>query len=205
MRSARSRTWLADSSPVTYSTVPALVARAATSSRRVDLPAPGSPATRTTAPGTLPPPRTRPGARTPVARARAVSTSTSAIGWAATTGRAAAAVRTVVAPASATVPQAWHSPQRPTHLAVVQPHSEQRKLGRAVLVALMTLTLAAPADTTADGRLRAGRLRRVRPVGRAGPRTRGPRARAGWARSRADCPRARPAARSEEHTSELQS
>lgn len=28
--------------------------------------------------------------------------------------------------ASSTVPQVWHSPQRPTHLAVVQPHSVQR-------------------------------------------------------------------------------
>ena len=36
------------------------------------------------------------------------------------------------AAASATEPQAWHSPQRPTHLAVSQPHSVQRKAGRAV-------------------------------------------------------------------------
>ena len=37
-----------------------------------------------------------------------------------------AAARRVGAPASATDPQAWHSPQRPTHLAVSHPHSEQR-------------------------------------------------------------------------------
>ena len=38
-----------------------------------------------------------------------------------------AAVRSVgAAAASATDPQAWHSPQRPTHLPVSQPHSEQR-------------------------------------------------------------------------------
>ena len=37
-----------------------------------------------------------------------------------------AAARSVGAPASATEPQAWHSPQRPTHLTVSQPHSEQR-------------------------------------------------------------------------------
>ena len=30
------------------------------------------------------------------------------------------------AAASATEPQAWHSPQRPTHFAEVQPHSEHR-------------------------------------------------------------------------------
>lgn len=40
----------------------------------------------------------------------------------------AAVVLAVVGPlASTTVPQDWHSPQRPTHLAVVQPHSVQRK------------------------------------------------------------------------------
>ena len=38
----------------------------------------------------------------------------------------AAAARAVGAAASATEPQAWHSPQRPTHLAVSQPHSVQR-------------------------------------------------------------------------------
>ena len=32
----------------------------------------------------------------------------------------------VVAVASTTVPHCWHSPQRPTHLALVQPHSVQR-------------------------------------------------------------------------------
>ena len=37
-----------------------------------------------------------------------------------------AAARRVGAPASATEPHAWHSPQRPTHLPVSQPHSEQR-------------------------------------------------------------------------------
>ena len=40
--------------------------------------------------------------------------------------RSAAVVRTATAPISLTVPQAWHSPHRPTHLIVVQPHSEQR-------------------------------------------------------------------------------
>src|SRR5680860_487335 len=60
MRSARNRTWAALSSPVTYRTVrECCAARLATSSSRVDLPTPGSPATRTTAPGTRPPPSTR--------------------------------------------------------------------------------------------------------------------------------------------------
>ena len=35
-------------------------------------------------------------------------------------------VRTVGAETSSTVPHAWHSPHRPTHLPTVQPHSAQR-------------------------------------------------------------------------------
>ena len=35
-------------------------------------------------------------------------------------------VRPIGAAVSATDPQAWHSPQRPTHFPVSQPHSEQR-------------------------------------------------------------------------------
>ena len=31
-----------------------------------------------------------------------------------------------LAPTSSTLPQAWHSPQRPTHLPVSHPHSVQR-------------------------------------------------------------------------------
>ena len=45
---------------------------AATSSSSVDLPIPGSPATRTTEPGTRPPPRTRSSSPTPVPRGRGV-------------------------------------------------------------------------------------------------------------------------------------
>jgi len=37
-----------------------------------------------------------------------------------------AAVRPTGVPTSATLPQAWHSPHRPTHLAASQPHSEHR-------------------------------------------------------------------------------
>lgn len=38
------------------------------------------------------------------------------------------------------MPHAWHSPHRPTHLPVVQPHSEQQNVGRAALVALFVAT-----------------------------------------------------------------
>ena len=71
-------------------------------------------------------PRTRSSSGTPLVRKPASSTDTSPIGTArVVTGEAA--VRSVgAAAASATDPHAWHSPQRPTHLPVSQPHSEQR-------------------------------------------------------------------------------
>ena len=79
MRSARSLTCAADSSPVTYNTVrgsgpPATLAAASRSS--VDLPTPGSPAIRMTAPGTSPPPRTRSNSVTRVGVKRATEEST---------------------------------------------------------------------------------------------------------------------------------
>ena len=59
------------------------------------------------------------------ARERTPRTETWPIGTArVVTG--AAAVRSAGAEASATEPHAWHSPHRPTHLPVSQPHSEQR-------------------------------------------------------------------------------
>ena len=41
-------------------------------------------------------------------------------------GTVAACTRPAVGSASCTVPQPWHSGQRPTHFAVRQPHSAQR-------------------------------------------------------------------------------
>ena len=111
---------------MTYSArSPERAVREATSSSSVDLPTPGSPASSTAAPGTTPPPSTRSSSGTPLVRERESSTGTWPIGTAALlTGPAA--VRPCGCPASATLPQAWHSPQRPTHLAVSQPHSAQR-------------------------------------------------------------------------------
>jgi hypothetical protein len=53
----------------------------------------------------------------------AVVASTSAMGRAGSRTVVAAVVRATAVPVSSTVPHAWHSPQRPTHLTVVQPHS----------------------------------------------------------------------------------
>ena len=60
------------------------------------------------------------------APAVACSTSTWPIRRAGCDTDVAAVVRIVGAPTSATDPHAWHSPHRPTHLTVVQPHSAQR-------------------------------------------------------------------------------
>ena len=92
----------------------------------MDLPTPGSPASSTTEPGTSPPPSTRSSSSTPVGTARADSTLTCPIGRAGLLTGPGAVVRTAGADTSATVPQAWHSPQRPTHFVVAHPHSAQR-------------------------------------------------------------------------------
>ncbi|GAA1922610.1 hypothetical protein GCM10009737_25190 [Nocardioides lentus] len=56
--------------------------------------------------------------------------------------------------ASATEPQARHSPHRPTHLPVSHPHSAHRKTARARACLLMTGTLGDPTDN--DPRAGAG-------------------------------------------------
>ena len=126
VRSARSRTCPADSSPVTYNT--RVAAFAATSSSSVDFPTPGSPASSTTAPGTRPPPSTRSSSDTPVGRARAVSSATSAMRRAGVAG-APAATRLRAGRAGAvstSVPHVWHDGQRPTHWAVRCSQAVQR-------------------------------------------------------------------------------
>ena len=59
--------------------------------------------------------------------------------WAGVATGAAVVRAAVGAPVSATVPQAWHSPQRPTHFAVVHPHSPQRKPGVRRVVVLVAM------------------------------------------------------------------
>src|SRR5882757_3543927 len=129
IRSARSRTCAADSSPVMYRTGAAAAAWDAAASSSVDLPTPGSPASRTTAPGTRPPPSTRSSSETPVGRARAASTSTSPIGRAGALG-APAATRVIAgltgAPRSSNEPHAWHSGHRPSHLGVSYPQLQRK-------------------------------------------------------------------------------
>ena len=104
---------------------PAPAQRAATSSSSVDLPTPGSPASSTTAPGVRPVPSTRSSSPIPVGMPAVAVASTSLIGTALRTG-VAAETDADGGRLSATLPQAWHSPHRPTQRTVLQPHSEQR-------------------------------------------------------------------------------
>src|SRR5512140_680839 len=119
-----------------YSTGPDSDASAPASSRSVDLPTPGSPASSTPAPGTRPPPRTRSSSSSPVGRTLAARESISVMG---TAGAPATAMTRATLrppgpsrarpPVSSTVPHAWHPPQRPDHFVVRQPHSAQRYIG----------------------------------------------------------------------------
>ena len=104
------------------------------------------------APGTKPPPSTRSSSDTPVARARADERSTSPIGVAAWVTRPATSDSFLGAAISSTLPQAWHSPQRPTHFCEVQPHSAQRNGSFSTLAISLSLEEGAdyfPAATDA--------------------------------------------------------
>ena len=107
MRSARKRTWDADSSPLMYSAgILFFAVCAATESKRVDFPTPGSPANKIAAPGTKPPPSTRSSSDTPVGLALAADKSTSPIGVAECVTRPATSESFLGAAISSTLPQA---------------------------------------------------------------------------------------------------
>jgi hypothetical protein len=78
----------------------------------------------TAAPGTSPPPSTRSNSAIPEGQCAADSVPTDVIGRAARdAGTFAAATAATGRPRSITLPQTWHSGQRPYHLAPVHPHS----------------------------------------------------------------------------------
>ncbi len=95
------------------------------------MPTPGSPERRIAAPGTMPPPSTRSNSPMPVGQCSAGVVSMLVIGRAARSaeglsGAGARPPMPVVAADSTTVFHAWHSPHRPTHFVLAQPHSVQR-------------------------------------------------------------------------------
>ena len=128
-RSARRRTWWADSSADTSSTRwPAADRAASTWSSSVDLPMPGSPPRRVTEPGTSPPDRTRSNSSTPVGTAAASDTSTEDSGTGMPDRSSSSTARTS-GPRAASSTRVFHSPQvgqRPAQRAVVEPQSMQR-------------------------------------------------------------------------------
>ncbi len=103
----------------------------------MDLPTPGSPASRTTEPGTIPPPSTRSSSATPVGRATDDVLEISVMRRAGDVGiidpaptfAALEPARPVTGTASVTSsmePHVSHSGQRPTHFATTCEQWEQR-------------------------------------------------------------------------------
>src|SRR3954470_2908388 len=143
-RSARSRTWAADSSPETYRTLPPAAARFPSAIPvSVDLPMPGEPPSRTSEPGTSPPPSTRSNSPTPVDSRGVGARATSRSGTGRTAAVAGARPRPAAPrarPAGATARSStsvFHSPQpghRPCQRGSAWPQLEQRKTvaGRAM-------------------------------------------------------------------------
>src|SRR6266705_2585203 len=150
-RSARRRSCSGDSSPDTYSVVtPARSRRAAHCSSSVDFPIPGSPPTRTTDPGTTPPPSTKSNSARPV-RHRPTpppSTADRRTGGLPVRSPDRPTARPPGRPvgSSTRVFQAPHASQRPPHLGCSAPHSLHRNTEPAL---------------AATGRLRRGVARRV--------------------------------------------
>src|SRR6266568_174834 len=134
-RSARRRSWSGDSSPETYSVgIPAVSSRAAHCIKRVDFPMPGSPPTRVTEPGTIPPPSTKSNSARPVFQR---STSTPPRAHRRMGGRPDAAESLLTArppdrptASSASVFHAPHASHRPAHFGCSAPQSVQRKTER---------------------------------------------------------------------------
>ena len=128
-RSARRRTWWADSSAETRrARCPAAARATSTCKSSVDLPIPGSPPSKVTEPGTRPPESTRSNSSTPVGTAAASATSTEARG----TGmapRSRSPTARSSEPSRASSTRVFHSPHvghRPTHRAEMEPQSRQR-------------------------------------------------------------------------------
>src|SRR6267143_4149734 len=128
-RSARRRSWSGDSSPETYSVeTPWLSSRAAHCISSVDLPIPGSPPTRITEPGTMPPPRTKSNSASPVFQ-RAIDSPFRSPrrmgGWPVGTPRSA---NPPIRPTASSTSEfhAPHASHLPPHLGWSAPQSVQR-------------------------------------------------------------------------------
>src|SRR5213083_1852647 len=123
-RSPRSLICCADSSPEAYNTLTEAARREATSSMSVDLPTPGSPPSRTSAPATTPPPKTRSNSPTPV-ETRGVSTPVMSLNGIGEDPHEAGLSTTAVIRSSTNVFHCWQEGHRPIHFGAVWPHCWQ--------------------------------------------------------------------------------
>ena len=183
-RTARSRTWAADSSALTSSTRPPARTLAAANCRvRVDLPTPGSPPNRVTDPGTSPPPNARSASVMPVGTADDSSGANADMGTASpTSGTNTDAPPMPDPPLDAAPPrttatstrafQSPHVPHRPTQLGWGAPHEAHSKvvLVRGPVVRLvMGRNLRTACDSVTG--FRSGAAPGIRPDQRSGPGT----------------------------------
>ena len=128
-RCARRATCCADSSPDTYSTLRFFAIRATVCSSSVDLPMPGSPPNKITAPSTSPPPSTRSSSPMPVG-SRGTSAAVTLESSCTCVVSAAHDWKRAFFGSGAAMPscKVFHSPQcghLPCHLGTVPPHSVQ--------------------------------------------------------------------------------
>src|SRR5438093_4474932 len=123
-RSPRSLNCCADSSPEAYNTLTETASREATSSMSVDFPTPGSPPSRTRAPGTSPPPNTRSNSPTPV-ETRGVSTPVISLNAIGEDSQGAGLSTTAPIRSSTNVFHCWQEGHRPIHFGAVWPHCWQ--------------------------------------------------------------------------------
>src|SRR5690348_3379426 len=127
IRLPRSLICCADSSPEAYRTRVVLDRRDATSSINVDLPTPGSPPSRMSAPATTPPPSTRSNSAIPVGvrGTSAPAISSKAIGAESHERGRSSPLLVVAARSSTSELQALHDGQRPIHFGEIYPHCWQ--------------------------------------------------------------------------------
>jgi hypothetical protein len=123
-RSARSFTWRSDSSALTYNVVSPWSAIAPIACKSsVDLPMPGSPPTKMSAPCTKPPPSTRSSSAMPDDRRGSSPIATSASRVLFTLGPATSRFCDLAVTSSTKVFQAPQALQRPSHFCSVCPQA----------------------------------------------------------------------------------
>src|SRR5262249_14551210 len=115
----------ADSSPDAYRTTDDSARCEATSSISVDLPTPGSPPSRVSAPATTPPPRTRSNSVIPLETRGASILAISVNRTGAESHEGGTSIAAAVTRSSTNVFHCWHDGHRPIHFGEAAPHCWQ--------------------------------------------------------------------------------